>query len=64
MSIITYLNALILKSIFEEQRTMFLPRGLPRQPNMVIFNEVMNNKEKIVLFKLSKFCKEILLHLM
>ena len=39
---------------------MFLPRGLPRQPNMVFFNEVMNSKDKFALFKLSKFCKEIL----
>ena len=37
-----------------------LPRGLPRQPNMVIFNEVMNSKDKFALSKLSKFSKEIL----
>ena len=39
-------------SYFEEQRRMFLPRGLPRQPNMAIFNEVMNSKDKFALFKL------------
>ena len=39
---------------------MFLPRGLPRQHNTVIYAKVMNSKDRYVLFKLSKFCKEIL----
>ena len=39
---------------------MFLLRGLPRQPNTVIYEKVMNSKDIFVLFKLSKFCKEIL----
>ena len=41
-------------SYFEEQRRMLLQKGLPRQPNMVIFNEVMNSKDKFALFKVSK----------
>ena len=37
---------------------MFLPRGLPRQPNTVIYAKVMNSKDISVLFKLSKFCRD------
>ena len=37
---------------------MFLPRGLPRQPNTVIYAKVMNSKNISVLFKLSKFCMQ------
>ena len=47
-------------SYFDEQRRLCLPRGLPRHPNTVIFGKVMNNKDIQVLFKLSKFCKDIL----
>ena len=32
----------------------------PRHPSTVIFSKVMNNKDIQVLFKLSKFCKDIL----
>ena len=45
---------------FEEQRRMYLPRDLPRHPNTVIFENVMNSNDLPVLFKLSKFCKDIL----
>ena len=45
---------------FGEQRRMYLPRGLPRYPNTVIFENVMKNKDLPVLFKLSKFCKDII----
>ena len=47
-------------SYFDEQRRLCLPRGLPRHPSTVIFGKVMNNKGIQVLFKLSKFCKDIL----
>ena len=36
------------------------PEGLARHPSTVIFSKVMNNKDIQVLFKLSKFCKDIL----
>ena len=45
---------------FEKQRRMFLPRGLLHKPNTVIYEKVLNSKDISVLFKLSKFCKEIL----
>ena len=47
-------------SYFDEQRRLCLPRGLARHPNTVIFGKVMNNKDIQVLFKLSKFCNNIL----
>ena len=31
-------------------------RGLPRERNMVVFNEVMNSKDKFALFKLNDTC--------
>ncbi|MEW8548676.1 MAG: hypothetical protein AB2693_34680, partial [Candidatus Thiodiazotropha sp.] len=45
---------------FEEQRRMYLPRDLSMRPNTTIFESIMKSKELPALFKLGKFCKEIL----
>ena len=45
---------------FEQQRRMYLPRSLHCSPNTINFEKIMNSKDISVLFKLSKFCKDIL----
>ena len=47
-------------SYFEDQRRMYLPRDLSRHPNTFSFKTLMNTKDLPALFKLGKFCKEIL----
>ena len=47
-------------SYFEDQRRMYIPRVLSRHPNTFKFRIFMNNKALPLLFKLGKFCKEIL----
>ena len=47
-------------SYFVDQQKLYLPKDLLRRPSAVGFGEIMNTKDLPTLFKLSKFCKEIL----
>ena len=47
-------------SYFEDQRRIYIPRVLSKHPNTFKFRTFMNSKELPLLFKLGKFCKEIL----
>lgn len=47
-------------SYFVDQQKVYLPKDLLRCPNALSFEKLMNTKDLPALFKLSKFCKEIL----
>ena len=48
------------RSYFQDQRRMYLPIHLSRHPNPVSIKTLMNTKDLPALFKLGKFCKDII----
>ena len=47
-------------SYFVDQQKAYISKDLLKRPNVVSFEKLMNTKDLQALFKLGKFCKEIL----
>ena len=47
-------------SYFVDQQKAYIPKDLLKRPNVVSFEKLMNTIDLQTLFKLGKFCKEIL----